>query len=451
MDINLLNKLNAFISLDPAAITGEMDPFGGKTPGSETVSSASVTFALADNISTTGLKTTCASSMLKDYQSPFNSSAAQKLNATGALLVGKTNMDEFGMGTWGKSSYFGAVKNPCNVKHTAGSGAAAAVASGSVTLALAGDRFGELRQSAAYCGVLGLKPTYGRISRNGLIDCAPSLEQLGIIARKTVDLASALETISGADPQDPTSYKGDVPPYANLLQENIGPIKIAVPAGWEDVPYLTAELKEAFTEGLNGLDKTTFQVKTVPLHHLHQSLVTAIIIGAVETFSNMSNYDGIRFGLRGNGKHLQEMYRLTRTVGFSSQIKQFLTFGALISSGKYINEYFLKAQKMRTIIKRELEECLQQYDLIIAPTTPFKAPALQEEDHENNGNLLPDSAASYTAAANITGLPAITIPLPGRNADKLPAAALHFIAKAWNEPLLLQTAQLLEKDQDNRA
>ena len=436
MDINKLKNLNAFISLSSAEKTGETEPAGA------------ITFALADNICTTELKTTCASFMLKAYQPPFGSSAAQKLKEKGALLVGKTNMDEFGVGAWGKSSYFGAVKNPWNEKHTAGSGAAAAVAGGAVTLALATDRWGELRQSAAYCGVMGLKPTYGRISRRGLIDCAPSLEQLGIIARNIADLASALETISGNDPQDPTSYKGDVPSYTDQLQERVRTIKVAVPESWADAPYMTKEVKEAFANGLGRLNKTCFQVETVALPHLRQSLITAVIIGAVEAFSNMANFDGVRFGLRAKGNHLQEMYRLTRTEGFSSEIKQFLTFGALISSGNYYNDYFLKAQKMRTIIKKELDQCLQQYDLILAPTTPFKAPLLGDGDNVNNESLLPDSAASYTAAANLAGLPAMTFPLPSPGTDRLPTAALHFTAKAWDETLLLQTARLLENEQE---
>jgi aspartyl-tRNA(Asn)/glutamyl-tRNA(Gln) amidotransferase subunit A len=431
LNIDKAKNLNAFISLTSAAMAGKTEP------------ADVVTFALADNICTDELKTTCASPMLKDYQPPFGSSAAQRLTAKGALLVGKTNMDEFGVGAWGKSSYFGAVKNPWNEKHTAGSGAAAAVASGAVSLALAADRWGELRQAAAYCGVIGLKPTYGRVSRSGLIDCAPSLEQLGIIARNTVDLAVALEAVSGSDPQDPTSFQGDVPPYTDLLQEKVGTIKVAVPGDWADMPYLTKEMKEAFADSINSLNNTFFQVETVALPYLQHSLLTAVIIGAVEAFSNMSNFDGVRFGMRGRGKHLQEMYRLTRTEGFSSEIKQLLTFGALISSGKYYNDYFLKAQKMRTLIKKEFEQCLEQYDLILAPTTPFQAPSLGD-GYDGNNSLLPDSAAAYTAAANLAGLPAMTFPLPARSADKLPTAALHFTAKAWNETLLLQTAQLLE-------
>lgn len=428
MDINKMKLLNAFISFNPAVTNGEQT---GQLSGKASLDGTS--FALADNICTATLKTTCASRMLEAYQPTFGSTAGQKLEDKGALLVGKTNMDEFGMGTWGQGSHFGAGKNPWNEKHTAGSGAAAAVAVGAVTLALAADRLGEVRQAAAYCGVIGLKPTYGRISRSGLIDCAPSLEQLGIIAKDSTSLAAALETVSGHDPKDATSFKAEVPPYVNLLQEKLNVVKVAVPEDWK-----------AFTD-MAGLNKKIFQVKTVPLQYFKHALVTASIIAAVEAFSNMSNYDGVRFGLRGDGKHLQEMYRLTRTEGFSSFVKEFLTFGALISSGKYYKDYFLRAQKMRTIIKKELEDCLQQYDLLLIPAVPFSAPSLE---NGATGSNLPDPAAYYTAAANLSGLPAITCPIPGHKpADSLPNAGLQFIAKIWDEALLLKTVRFLEREQ----
>lgn len=440
MDIEKQKKLNTFISL-------HTDESPGKTGGSAATSPLSgVPFALADNICTENLKTTCASRLLETYQPPFSSSAAQKLQAQGAVLAGKTNMDEFGMGTWGRSSHFGPAKNPLAEKHTAGSGAAAAVADGAVSLALAADRWGEVRQAAAYCRILGLKPTYGRVSRNGLIDCAPSLEQLGILAGSSKTMAAALEAISGPDPLDPTSAWEDVPPYGELLQQNPPTLKVAVPAAWSETSALSRETKEAFAAELGELDKSLFQLETIPFQYLEYSLVTALIIGAVEAFSNLSNMDGIRFGLRGGGKHLQEMYRLTRTEGFSSQLKELLTFGALVSSGKYYNDYFLRAQKMRTLIKDELDACLQQYDLILLPATPFPAPLLE------NGipaGILPDTAATYTAAANLAGIPALTVPLPSRGdtAEKLPPTGLQFMAKGWDENLLLQTARIFEQDQ----
>lgn len=438
MDKSKLEKLNAFISFY------EQKPDTTQASCSSSAALADMSFALADNICTSELKTTCASRMLENYKPSFGSTAGRKLQEKGALLAGKSNMDEYGVGAWGRSSAYGPVKNPWNLKHTAGSGAAAAVACRAVKVALAADRWGEVRQAAAYCGTLGLKPTYGRVSRKGLVDGAPSLEQLGIIAAGSAELSAALEAVSGKDPLDPTSAQEEVPPYGSLLQEKLDTVKVAVPEQWADVPRLTTEIKEAFAQSLDTFKQTSLQVETVSLPHLQHALSTAVIIGAVEAYSSMSNFDGVRFGFRKKGNHLQEMYRVTRTEGFSSMTKVLLTFGALISSGKYYHDYFLRAQKMRTVILKELEACLRQYDLLLLPTTPFQAPALQNGADDSSNGIVPDSAAVYTAAANLAGLPALNYPLPASaQGDKLPTG-LQFIAKAWDETLLLKTARLLE-------
>jgi aspartyl-tRNA(Asn)/glutamyl-tRNA(Gln) amidotransferase subunit A len=437
-------KFNAFIDFDPAIIDREIIHISGLLHNGEETSLSGVPYALADNICTASLKTTCASRMLASYQFPFEATAAQRLKENGALLTGKTNMDEFAMSASGVNSCFGAVKNPWDGKHTAGSGAAAAVAYGAVTFALEQDRCGELRQSAAYCGALGLKPTYGRISRSGLVEFAPSLEQIGIIAMKTVDLAAVLAIISGPDPLDPTSCNADdVPAYSGLLHEKAKPIKVAVPESWGETAYLEEAIKNIFTTKLQQMEEDIFQVETVSMPYFRCAPVTAAIISAVEAFSNLSNYDGVRFGFRETGKHLQEMYRQTRTDGFSGALKQFLTFGAMVSSGKFYHDYFLKAQKMRTLIKQELEECLGMYDLVVVPTTPCRAPALKNGFKEC---LLPDPAASYTAAANLAGMPALTFPILMRDeTGGINTAGLHLMAKPWNEAILLQAALILEK------
>ena len=436
-------KFNAFIDFDPATIDREIARIAGMLQNGEEAPLAGVPFALADNICTAALKTTCASRMLADYQPQVEATVAQRLKEKGAILTCKTNMDEFAMSASGENSCFGAVKNPWDEKHTAGSGAAAAVAFGAVTFALEQDRCGELRQSAAYCGTLGLKPTYGRVSRSGLIEFAPSLEQIGVIANKTTDLAAALDIISGSDPLDPTSFRGSVPAYTGLLQEKVKPLKVAVPESWSETPYLEESIKNIFTAKLQEMEKDIFQLETISMPFFRHAPVTAAIISAVEAFSNLSNYDGVRIGFREAGKHLQEMYRQTRTAGFSGPLKQFLTFGAMASAGKFYHDCFLKAQKMRTLIKQELEECLGEYDLVVVPTTPFRAPVLK---NGFIGCLLPDPATAYTAAANLAGLPALTFPVFMRDAaGGINAAALNFMAKAWDESILLRAALSLEK------
>jgi len=436
-------KFNAFINFDPAIIDRDIIRIAGMLQNGEETSLSGVPYALADNVCTAAIKTTCASRMLASYQFPFEATAAQRLKENGALLTGKTNMDEFAMSASGENSCFGAVKNPWDGKHTAGSGAAAAVAYGAVTFALEQDRCGELRQSASYCGALGLKPTYGRVSRSGLVEFAPSLEQIGIIAMKTVDLAAVLAIISGPDPLDPTSSDADVPAYTGLLHKKAKPIKVAVPESWRETAYLEEAIKNVFITKLQEMEEDIFQVETISMPYFRYAPVTAAIISAVEAFSSLSNYDGVRFGFRETGKHLQEMYRQTRTEGFGSALKQFLTFGAMISSGKFYHDYFLKAQKMRTLIKQELEECLGEYDLVVVPTTPFRAPTLKNGYKEC---LLPDPAASYTAAANLAGMPALTFPILMQDeTGGINTTGLHFLAKPWDEAILLQAALSLEK------
>ncbi len=437
------SEFNIFINFNPNDITKESERLAGKVGSGAELPLAGVPFCLADNICTLELKTTCGSRMLASYRPLTEDGAVRRLKEKGALLAAKGNMDEFGIGAGGRNSFFGAIKNPCNPEHTGGSGAAAAVASGAVSFSLATDRCGELRQAAAYCGVLGLKPTYGRISRQGLIDSAPSMEQAGIIARQTKDLASALSIVCGADPQDPTSSSCGVPDFNALIEEKPRSVKIALPYLWDDLAALEGEVKDAIAALLCRLEGNYFSLETVPLEYFHHASTTAAMISAVEAFSNLSNYDGVRFGFRGESKHLHDMYRQTRTEGFSSNLKKFLTFGALISSGKYYHDCFLKAQKMRSLIKDELEKCLLQYDLLVVPTVPFKAPLLGS----GISPLLPDFAAYYTAAASLAGLPALTFPLkdPAQKGG-LPVAGLQLIGKAWDEKTLLQVSLLLEEE-----
>ncbi len=435
-------KCNAFINFDAVLIGKGIDDLLQGIGPDKALPLAGVSFALSDAVCA-GETTTCASQILKSYRPPFEATVARKLKENGAFLAGKTNMDEFNLGTDGESSFFGAIKNPWDTKYIAGAGAAAAVSGRAVNVALAADGCGELRQSASYCGVPSLKPTYGRISRRGLIDGAPSLEQIGLTAPSIADLAAVLPFVSGHDAGDPTSFKHDVPAYASLLRENGDDnYKVAVPENWAGSPYLEEGIKKAFLSALEHLKEKGFRVETIPMPYLFRSLDTAAIIRSVETFSALANYDGVRFGLRAaGGDSLQEMYRKSRTEGFGSRVKKFLTFGALISAGKYYERVFLRAQKMRTLIIKELENCLQAYDLLFLPAVPFGAPLLGD-DH--GMGFLPDPAGYYTAAANLAGLPAITFPMPAEMAPG-DSASMQFIGKAWDEVALLQAALLMEK------
>lgn len=432
-------ELNLFISFDQKHIAGEIKRIEQHLPD-KNCSLLGVPLALADNIATDDQKTTCASRFMAAYQPPFTARVVSQLKENGALLIGKTNLEEFNLGCSGGSSFFNSVKNPWDLECSAGSGAAAAVASGLATLALASDTRGELRQAASYCGVLALKPTYGRISRKGLIDIASSLEQIGILGRCTSDLAIALQVLAVPEPDNPSTLQIEAPPYASLLEKPEENFKIAVPTCWNEAPHLQDEVKNDFQEQLENLDKLGLEVNFVTLPHFKDASLVATMICAVEAFSNLSNMDGVRFGHRETGKHLQEMYIETRSRGFSSKLKKFITFGGLTSTPKYYDTFFRRGQKLRTLISRELESCLAENDLLLTPSTPFKAPSFAAPV---SGKEFPDPAGYYTAAANLSGFPALSFPLfyEGR----LPGN-LQFIAPRKHEAALLQIASLLEKE-----
>lgn len=432
-------ELNLFISFDQQHIAGEIKKIEEDLLDKNS-SLLGISFALADNIATDDQKTTCASQFMANYQPPFRAHVVSKLKENGAFLIGKTNLEEFNLGCSGGSSFLNTTKNPWDLECTAGSGAAAAVASGLATLALASDTRGELRQAASYCGVLALKPTYGRISRKGLIDIASSLEQIGILGRRTSDLAIALQVLATPEPDNPSTLQTEVPPYAGLLGKPEGKIKIAVPTCWERAPYLQDEVKNDFQEQLESLEKLGLKVNFVTLPHFKDASLVATMICAVEAFSNLANMDGVRFGHRETGDHLQEMYIKTRSRGFNSKLKKFISFGGLISTPKYYDTFFRRSQKLRTIISGELESCLQENDLLLTPATPFKAPLFTAP---TSGKELPDPASYYTAAANLSGFPALSFPLLYEG--RLPGN-LQFTARKEQETTLLQIASLLEKE-----
>jgi aspartyl-tRNA(Asn)/glutamyl-tRNA(Gln) amidotransferase subunit A len=430
-------KLNLFISFEPQLITEQIKK-NEQNVQADRPPLWGVPVAVADNIATVDQKTTCASRLLATYQSPFEAHVVSLLKENGALLTGKTNLEEFGLGCAGNSSFFKPVKNPWDTKYGAGSGAAAAVAGGLATLALASDVCGELRQAASYCGVMGLKPTYGKISRKGLIDTASSLEQTGILTRRVSDLAWALQVLARPENNNPASLPAKVPPYTDMLKNIPAGTRVAVPACWDKAPHLGEGTKNNFREQLDKLAQAGLDINYVTLPHFQYASLVATIIGAVEAFSNLSNLDGVRFGYRKEGKHLQEMYIETRSAGFSSKLKKFLTFGGLLSTKKYYNSHFRQGQKIRSIIKQELSDCLQENGLLLTPATPFRAIS---DDSPLAGKGLPDPAAYYTAAANLTGFPSLNFPV---NTNGLPYG-LQFMTKGENEGLLLQTAFLLEE------
>ncbi len=390
--------------------------------------------AAADNLCLEGDRTTCASSLLTGYNSPFTAYALEKAMAAGFGILGKTNLDEFGIGTGTGISPVKTTGSPWKAGYYAGSGAAAALAAGAVMTSFASDARGELCQSASYAGVVGIKPTYGRVSRRGLVDYASSLEQIGVITRCVEDAAFALAAISGYDIKDPTSLDEPVDFYP--LPKSSTPMELACPREWRSAEGLEAPVVKSFEETLRKLAKEGVEIKEISLPDMRISSLVSLIIASVEAFSNLANFDGVRFGERTPGEHLQDMYIKTRSTGFGQWVKEFLTLGALVSSGKNYQDYFLWAQKCRRVIKEQMQTTLEETPFLILPTLPFSPPPLSQRE-----SGLEYKGDTYTSLANLAGLPAIS--LPAGIHEGLPIG-LQLMGRPFEEDALLTAAANVE-------
>lgn len=398
-----------------------------------------------DNIVTEGLETTCASKILEGFMPIYDATVVKKLREAGMVTVGKLNMDEFAMGSSNENSAFKTTKNPWNLEHVPGgsSGAsAAAVAAGEVPFSLGSDTGGSIRQPAAYCGVVGMKPTYGRVSRFGLVAFASSLDQIGPITRNVRDNALLLEAIAGVDENDSTSADVPVPNYASKLDGNIKGLKIAVPKEFlgEGVQDAARESVLAALEVLKGLGAT---VEEVSLPHSKYALAAYYILSSSEASSNLSRFDGIRYGFRAEGvKNLLELYKETRAQGFGDEVKRRIMLGTYsLSAGTY-DAYYKKAQQARTLIKQDYDKIFEQYDVIVGPTAPTAAFKI--------GQNINDPMTMYandilTIPINLAGVPAISIPC-GFDGD-LPLG-LQIIGKHFDEETIYRTAYAYEQATD---
>ena len=398
-----------------------------------------------DNIVTEGLETTCASKILEGFMPIYDATVVKKLREAGMVTVGKLNMDEFAMGSSNENSAFKTTKNPWNLANVPGgsSGAsAAAVAAGEVPFSLGSDTGGSIRQPAAYCGVVGMKPTYGRVSRFGLVAFASSLDQIGPITRNVRDNALLLEAIAGVDEKDSTSADVPVPNYVSKLDGDIKGLKIAVPKEFlgEGVQDAARESVLAALEVLKGLGAT---VEEVSLPHSKYALAAYYILSSSEASSNLSRFDGIRYGFRAEGvKNLMELYKETRAQGFGDEVKRRIMLGTYsLSAGTY-DAYYKKAQQARTLIKQDYDKIFEQYDVIVGPTAPTAAFKI--------GENVDDPMTMYandilTIPINLAGVPAISIPC-GFDGD-LPLG-LQIIGKHFDEETIYRTAYAYEQATD---
>ncbi len=401
--------------------------------------------AIKDNISTKGIRTTCSSKMLENYVPPFDATVIEKLNQQGYIITGKTNLDEFAMGSSTENSAFFTTKNPWDLERVPGGssgGSAAAVGAGIVPAALGSDTGGSIRQPAAFCGVVGLKPTYGRVSRYGLVAFASSLDQIGPITRTVEDAALLLNIISGKDPKDSTSDNVPVPDFLSYIGKDIKGIKIGLPKEFF-IEELDSQIKEAVLNAAKELEKEGAELVEVSLPTTKYAIEAYYIIAPSEASSNLARYDGVRYGYRAKEyKNLEEMYSKTRDEGFGAEVKRRIMLGTYALSSGYYDAYYLKAQKVRTLIYQEFMNVFKEVDVLLTPTTPDVAFKIGEKTDDPIQMYLSDI---FTVSVNMASLPGISIPCGFK--DNLPIG-MQIIGKPFDEGTVLQVAHAYEKNHD---
>lgn len=404
---------------------------------------AGMPIAIKDNICIKGQKTTCASKILENFVSPYDATVIKKLKASKMILFGKTNLDEFAMGSSCENSAFHITKNPHDLTRVTGGssgGSAAAVASEEVVLALGSDTGGSIRQPASFCGVVGCKPTYGRVSRYGLIAFASSLDQIGPITKTVSDSAQLLNVICGTDPNDATSAAYPVEDFSLSLNRDIKGLKIGVPKELLN-DKLQPEVKSAIEHSLSVFEKGGAIIELINFEAFNYAVPAYYIIAPAEASSNLARFDGVRYGLRAeNQPNLRSMYQRTRGLGFGPEVKRRIILGTFVLSSGYYDDYYLKAQKTRALIKKEFTKAFQKYDILLTPTSPTTAFKIGEMANDPLAMYLADVA---TIPVNLAGLPAISIPC-GVSKDNLPIG-LQIIAKSFDESTMIKAAHYFER------
>ena len=409
-----------------------------------------IPIAVKDLFCTKGVLTTAASHILDGFHPPYESTVTEKLWAAGAVMLGKTNLDEFAMGSSNTTSHYGPVENPWRksgdnrplVPGGSSGGSAAAVAAHAALAATGTDTGGSIRQPASFCGVVGLKPTYGRCSRWGVVAYASSLDHPGPIARTVEDAAIMLGAMAGHDPKDSTSAPLPVPDFAAALKEGIRGLRIGIPKEYR-ADGMPAEIEALWQEGVEWLRDAGAEPAEISLPMAKYALPAYYIIAPAEASSNLARYDGVRFGLRVPGDSLDEMYELTRAAGFGPEVKRRILIGTYVLSAGYYDAYYLKAQRVRALIARDFAAAFETVDCLLTPTAPSAAFAIGEKMDNAIAMYLNDL---FTVPANLAGLPAISVPA-GLSDDGLPLG-LQVIGRAFDEATVLRVGEALERAAD---
>lgn len=437
-------RVHAFLDVDEEKVQKRAKEVEeGIRSGKYTSPLAGVPIAVKDNICTKGQKTTCASKILGDFVPPYNAAAVEKLNEAGMIIIGKTNMDEFAMGSTTETSAFGITRNPWNLNHVPGGssgGSCAAVAAGEAFLALGSDTGGSIRQPSAFCGVTGLKPTYGTVSRYGLIAYASSLDQIGPVGRNVADCAALLDILMGKDDRDSTSIERKPEHFLASLKGELKGVRIGVPKEYLS-ESLDEEVKEALFDTMKLLANCGAEVEIFDLGMVDYVIPAYYIIASAEASSNLARFDGVKYGYRTEKyEGLHDMYKKTRAEGFGEEVKRRILLGSFVLSSGYYDAYYLKALKAKALIKQSFDKAFSKYDMILAPAAPTTAPEIGKSLSDPLKMYLSDI---YTTAVNLAGLPGISVPV-GMDSKGLPIG-LQLIGDCFSEKKLLDAAYGLEK------
>ncbi len=435
------DKIRAYVS-----VTG--DSALAKAKEAEGISSKGKTLlgipiAIKDNICTENVRTTCSSKILDNFIPPYESTVTTALKSHGYILAGKTNLDEFAMGSSTENSAFGPTRNPWDITRVPGGssgGSAAAVASDMCIAALGSDTGGSIRQPAAFCGVVGLKPTYGRVSRYGLVAFASSLDQIGPITKNVRDSAILMNIISGHDPCDSTSANLPVPDFTSVLGRDIKGVKIGIPKEYF-IEGIDGEIDASVRNAIKKLESLGAIPVEISLPHTDYAIAAYYILATSEASSNLARYDGVKYGLRVEGKDLIDMYMKTRQQGFGAEVKRRIILGTYALSSGYYEAYYKKAQQVRTLIRRDFEKAFEIVDLIVTPTAPTPAFKIGEKIEDPLQMYLTDI---FTISVNLAGVPGISIPC-GFTTGGLPVG-LQMIGRHFDEESVLKVAYAYEQD-----
>ncbi len=437
-------ELNAFITVMADSALAQAERIDRSAERGELLPPlAGACIAIKDNMVINGVRTTAGSRILYNYKPPYTATAVKRLEEAGAVLIGKTNCDEFAMGSSNENSAYGPVKNPWNTERVPGGssgGSAVAVAAGMATGALGSDTGGSVRQPASLCGVVGLKPTYGRVSRYGLIAFGSSLDQIGPLANSVEDAALLLQTIAGHDASDSTSSKIETGDYVARLGEDVRGLRVGVPREYYG-EGLDPEVRERIESAIKKFEEMGAQIVDVSLPNTEYAVPVYYLIATAEASANLARYDGVRYGFRAEGiSTLKEMYSRTRDEGFGAEVKRRIMLGTYALSAGYYDAYYGKAQKVRSLVERDFRDAFASCDVIATPTSPTPAFRLGEKTDDPLEMYLSDI---YTITANLAGVPGLTVPC-GFSSSGLPIG-IQLIGRHFDEATLLKAGHNLEK------